>query len=106
MFIARIFPEKLRSFKLAPINQRRVQQFKANKRGYWSLWIFLALFTITLFAEFVANDKPLVVIYNGHVYLPVLSTLSETTFGGDFESEADYTDSYVQNLINENGRMI
>lgn len=65
-----------------PITQRRISQFKANKRGYVSFWIFLVLFTVTLFAEFIANDKPLLVKYENHFYYPTFVQYPETTFGG------------------------
>ena len=87
--------------ELSPINVRRWRNFKANRRGYSSLWIFLALFVVTLFAEFIANDKPLYLRYDGKSYFPVLFTYPETTFGGDFETAADYRDSYLQKLIVE-----
>jgi len=86
---------------LSPINIQRWRNFKANRRGYWSLWIFLALFVVTLFAEFIANDRPLYLRYDGKSYFPVLFTYPETTFGGDFETAADYRDSYLQKLIAE-----
>ena len=69
-----------------PLNQRRWQNFKANKRGYYSFWLFLVLFTLTLFAEVIANDKPLVVYFDGGIYLPVFKVYPETAFGGDFET--------------------
>ncbi len=89
--------------KLSPLERRRWQSFKANRRGYWSLWIFIALFIITLFSEFVANDKPVLVRFNGAFYHPILVTYAETEFGGEFELEADYRDPYVRDLINEKG---
>jgi microcin C transport system permease protein len=89
--------------KLSPVNRRRWETFKANQRGYWSLWIFLALFTVSLFADFIANDKPFLVTYNGKVYFPIFATYPETTFGGDFETAADYRDPYLQKLIAEKG---
>ncbi|WP_250658339.1 ABC transporter permease [Alkalimarinus coralli] len=89
-----------------PITQRRIDNFKANRRGYYSLWVFLFLFLFTLFAEFVSNDKPLLVYYDGSVYIPIFNTYTETEFGGDFETEADYRDSYIQDLINDKGWMI
>jgi microcin C transport system permease protein len=85
------------------IGRRRWANFKANRRGYWSFWIFLILFVVSLFAEFVANDKPFVVEYNGKFYFPSLFTYSETTFGGDFETAADYRDPYLQKLIADKG---
>ncbi len=92
-----------RRFALSPINKRRWQNFKTNRRGHWSLWIFLVLFVGTLFAEFIANDKPLYINYGGKSYFPVVFTYPETTFGGDFETAADYRDPYVQKLIAEKG---
>ena len=89
-----------------PITQRRLDNFKANRRGYYSLWIFAFLFLFTLFAEFISNDKPLLVYYDGSIYTPVFNTYTETEFGGDFETEADYRDSYIQELINEQGWMV
>ena len=89
--------------KLSPMGARRWQNFKANRRGYWSLWIFLALFLITLFAEFVANEKPILIRYDGGFYMPVFKSYAETEFGGEFELEADYKDPYVQELIADKG---
>lgn len=85
-----------------PINRRRLANFKANKRGFWSLWIFLFLFIASLFAELIANDQPLLVRYQGSFYFPVISTYHETTFGGEFDSPADYKDPYIAELITEN----
>ncbi|WP_456154527.1 ABC transporter permease [Spiribacter pallidus] len=92
--------------RLDPINQRRWAQFKANRRGWWSLWIFLVLFVVSLGAEFVANERPLVVHYDGGWYFPVLVSYPETTFGGDFPTEASYRDPYVAGLIEEKGWML
>ena len=72
-----------RRFTLSPINLRRWQNFKTNRRGYWSLWIFLVLFFITLLAEFIANDKPLYISFAGKSYFPVFFTYPETAFGGE-----------------------
>lgn len=91
---------------LSPITQRRIAQFKANKRGYYSLWVFIALFMIALLSNFIANDRPLVVSYDGALYFPVLKNYPETTFGGDFETEAEYRDEYVADQINEKGWML
>lgn len=91
---------------LSPITQRRLAQFKANTRGYWSLWVFLALFVIALSSNFIANDKPILVQYDGAYYFPVLKNYSETTFGGDFETEAEYRDAYISDMINEKGWML
>jgi microcin C transport system permease protein len=92
-----------RRFALSPINKRRWRNFKTNRRGYWSLWIFLVLFVVTLFAEFIANDKPLYLRYDGKSYFPVFFTYPETAFGGDFETAADYRDPYLQKLIADKG---
>ena len=89
-----------------PINQRRLDNFKANRRGYWSLWIFTFVFIVTLFAEFISNDQPLLISYDDSLYFPVINTYTETEFGGDFETAADYRDEYIQELINAKGWMI
>ncbi len=86
--------------------EKRISVFKANKRGYYSLWIFSFLFIITLFSEFIANDKPLLIVYKNEIFTPIFKSYSEQTFGGDFESEADYKDSFVQELINKDGYII
>lgn len=91
---------------LSPITKRRIAQFKANKRGYWSLWIFLTLFTVCMCAEFIANDRPLLVKYDGGYYMPVFQDYPETTFGGDFETKAEYRDPYVKDLIEAKGWMV
>ncbi len=87
---------------LGEIGKRRIRTFKANRRGYWSLWIFSALFIATLFAEFLTNDEPLLLRYEGAFYFPVFQAYPETTFGGFLETEADYSDPEVQELIEEN----
>ncbi len=92
-------PAAARRSRLSPLNQRRWRNFKANRRGFWSFWIFSALFLISLFAEVIANDRPLLLEYDGKLYVPVLFNYSETTFGGDFETSADYRDPYLQKLI-------
>ncbi len=91
---------------LNPITQRRLQQFKANKRGYVSLWLFSLLFIIAILANFIANDKPIILSYEGKLYAPVLFSYPETTFGGDFETEAEYRDPFVAELIEEKGWML
>ncbi len=91
---------------LTPLTQRRLSQFRANKRGHWSFWIFLVLFIICMGAEFVSNDKPLLVSYEGKIHAPVFKTYPETYWGGDFLTETDYRDHYVQELINEKGWML
>jgi len=78
-------------------------RFKANKRGFYSLWIFSFVFTLSLFAEFISNDKPLIVQYHNEYYFPVFVFYKETDFGGDFETEADYQDEYVRNILTTNG---
>ena len=91
---------------IGEIGQRRIRTFKANRRGYWSLWIFSALFIATLFAEVVANDEPLLVRYGGAFYFPVFQAYPETMFGGFLETEADYSDPEVQELIEEKGWIV
>jgi microcin C transport system permease protein len=96
-------PPPSRGFSLSPINRRRWANFKAHRRGFWSLWVFLILFVLSLFAEFIANDKPFLIKYDGKYYWPAVVTYAETTFGGDFETAADYRDPYLQKLIAEKG---
>ena len=88
-------------FRMSPLTRRRWENFKANKRGYWSLWIISTMVVLSMFAEFIANDAPLVVGYKGELYFPVLFTYPETEFGGVFETEAEYLEPFVQNLIKE-----
>lgn len=88
---------------LSPLGRRRLDNFKANRRGWWALWIFLALFTLSIFAEFIANDRPALVWFKGGVYCPALLSYPETTFGGDFATPADYRDPYVSSLIEKEG---
>jgi microcin C transport system permease protein len=90
-------------FTLTPINQRRWENFKSNRRGYWSLWIFLVLFVASLGAEFIANDKPFFVSFEGKFFYPALIDYPETAFGGDFETATDYRDPYLQKLVAEKG---
>lgn len=94
------------AFRLSPTSKRRLRNFKANRRGYVSLWIFLALFILSAPAEFIANDKPLIVNYDGELYFPVIASYTETEFGGEFETEADYRDPFVKDLITEKGWML
>jgi microcin C transport system permease protein len=92
--------------RLSPLTRRRIHNFRANRRGYWSLWVFLVLFGVSLFAELIANDRPLLVRYEGRFYVPVLVSYPETTFGGTFPTEADYRDPAVGRLIRAGGWMI
>ncbi|MFA8386943.1 MAG: ABC transporter permease [Pelagibaca sp.] len=90
-------------FALSPLNQRRWNNFKRNRRAFWSLWIFCILFGMSLFAEFIANDKPILVQYRGEFYTPIFNFYAETDFGGDFRTEAAYRDPEVQCLIRTGG---
>ena len=96
-------PPRLKRFALSPLNLRRWENFKRNRRGYWALWLFLVLFFVSLFAEFIANDKPFLILMNGRAYFPAVVTYPETTFGGDFETAADYRDPFLQDLIAKKG---
>ncbi len=93
-------------FRISPMTRRRLYNFRANRRGWWSFWIFMVLFTATLFAEFIANDKPVLIHFDGAYYAPVFKAYPETTFGGEFETEAEYRDPFVQEMINAKGWMI
>ena len=97
-----VLPERHR-LAISPLNRRRWLNFKANRRGYVAFWIFMVLFVISLFAEFIANDKPFYVSFEGRSYFPAVITYPETAFGGDFETAADYRDPYLQKLIAEKG---
>ncbi len=89
--------------RLTPLAIRRLENFRANRRAYGSLIIFLVLFGLSLMAELIANDRPLLVVYDGRYYFPVFVSYPETTFGGDFPTEADYRDPYLQELIAAKG---
>jgi microcin C transport system permease protein len=89
--------------RLNPLQRRRLASFKANRRAFWSLWIFLALFVITLFAEFVANDKPLLIRYQGELRMPIFTFYSEADFGGEFQTQAEYNAPEVRCLIRTGG---
>ncbi|WP_434567869.1 ABC transporter permease [Vibrio chagasii] len=89
-----------------PLAEARWLRFKANKRGFISLWIFTLLFGLSLFAEIIANDKPLLVSYDNQWFVPVINEYAETEFGGEFETEADYKDPYVIDLIEESGYIV
>jgi microcin C transport system permease protein len=88
---------------LSPLNRRRWDNFKANRRALWSLWIFAVLYGLSLMAEFIANDRPLLVQYQGGYYTPIFNFYPETEFGGDFRTEAVYRDVEVQCLIVSGG---
>ncbi|MBX5136291.1 ABC transporter permease [Rhizobium lentis] len=90
---------------LSPTNIRRWKNFRANGRGYWSLWLFLLLFGLSLFAEFLANDRPIIASYKGEILFPVLIDYPEEKFGG-FLAETDYRSSVIADEINANGWMI
>jgi len=101
-------PPERRWIKISPINKRRWENFKTNRRGYWSLWIFLALFLLTLFAEFIANDKPIYIHVNGQSYFPAVITYPDTAFARQpdpllFGTAADYRDPYLMDLIRQEG---
>ncbi|MDN3702255.1 ABC transporter permease [Vibrio artabrorum] len=89
-----------------PLAEARWLRFKANKRGFISLWIFTILFGLSLFAEMIANDKPLLVSYDNQWFVPIINQYAETEFGGEFETEADYKDPYVIELIEDSGYIV
>ena len=100
------FLQRMRGgIELSPINQRRWDTFKINRRGYWSLWVFLALFGVTLVAEVIANDRPLIASYKGEILFPVLTDYPEEKFGG-FLAVTDYKDPVILNEIGNNGWML
>ena len=88
---------------LSPLQRRRWEVFKLNRRGFWSLWVFLLLFGVSLGSEFIANDKPIVVKYDGQLYWPIFKAYPETAFGGIFETEAEYRDPAVKEMIAKTG---
>jgi microcin C transport system permease protein len=97
--------------RVSPLNKRRWQNFKANRRGYWSLWVFLALFVLSLFAEFIANDKPIFIHVNGKSFFPAVMTYPDTAFGKPddpnlFGTAADYRDPYLIGLIHKEGGLL
>jgi len=101
-------PVIFRRFALSPLNRRRWENFKVNRRGYWSLWVFLVLFLISLFAEFIANDKPIYIHVNGQSFFPAVVTYPDTAFAKTpdpnlFGTAADYRDDYLMGLINKAG---
>ncbi len=93
--------------RVSPLNRRRLKIFRAHSRGYWSMWIFLALFALSLFAEFIANDRPLLIHFDGRWFCPVLTDYSEDTFGSDMMPlAADYSDPELRAAINAKGWML
>ena len=97
---------RLSGFELSPLLKRRIKNFTSNKRAYVSLFAFITLFTLSLFAEFIANDRPILISHKGKIYFPILKEYPETAFGGEFEIEADYHDQYVLDLIKADGWML
>lgn len=93
----------MKRHRMSRINQERLRRFRSNRRGFISMWIFLAIFVISLFAEEIANEVPLLVRYNGTLYFPLVKTFTGKTFGGEFETAADYRDPKIQALIHQKG---
>jgi len=91
---------------MSPLAERRINTFKKNKRGWYSLILFVVMFTLSLGAEFIANEKPLLVSYQDELFSPVLFNYSETAFGGDFDAPADYRDPFIADKINAEGWML
>jgi microcin C transport system permease protein len=97
---------RLLGMPIRPLTRRRLDNFRANKRGYWSLWVFLTLFVVSLFAEFIANDKPILVKYDGAYYMPIFKFYPETAFGGQFPTQADFRDPYLSDKVNADGWIV
>ncbi|MCJ7642447.1 MAG: ABC transporter permease [Desulfobacterales bacterium] len=91
---------------ISPLTRRRLHNFRANRRGFWSLWIFLFVFSLSLLADVIANDRPLLVRYDGGFYFPIFKSYPETTFGGSFPTEAVYRDPAVIKMISDKGWII
>ena len=91
---------------ISPLTYRRLQNFRNNRRGYYSTIIFFLLFFISVFAEIIANDKPILLYFDGNIKFPILQEIPETYFGGEFETEADYKDPFVKELISSKGFFI
>jgi microcin C transport system permease protein len=91
---------------ITAVTRRRLRNFRANRRGFWSFWIFLVIFVVSLFAEVIANDRPLLIQYKGDFYAPLFVDYDEATFGGDLPTSADYRDPYLKKLIEDDGWMI
>src|SRR3546814_19830883 len=92
--------------RISPLNRRRLHNFRANQRGFWSLWIFLVLFILSLLAEFIANDRPFLVYYDGDFYVPIMRDYPETAFGGPFPTAADTKHQVWKEMRADRGRMI
>ncbi|MDI9408072.1 MAG: ABC transporter permease [Candidatus Pacebacteria bacterium] len=90
-------------FAISPLSQRRLTIFKSNRRGFYSFFIFIFIFVASLFAEVITNDRPIIINYNGQYYFPIVKSYSETTFGGELNSFADYRDPYLVDRINSHG---
>jgi len=91
--------------RLSPLNQRRLSLFKANRRGYWSFWMFLVLFFVSLFAELLVNDRPIMASYKGELLFPIVNEYDEAKFGG-FLAVTDFRDPYIQKEVEDNGWML
>lgn len=103
---APLLADKQRSQRLlSPLNRRRLANFRANRRGFWALWIFLVLFVLTSCAEFIANDRPFIAVYKGEILFPVFIAYPEEKFGG-FLATTDYRDPEIAREISANGFMI
>jgi microcin C transport system permease protein len=98
-------PTQIKKPFLSPVNRRRMENFRANKRGYWSFWIFLVLFGLSLVAELIANDRPVIASYKGEILFPVVVNYPEEKFGG-FLAETDYRSDFIQEEINAHGWMV
>ncbi|KAF0141905.1 MAG: microcin C transport system permease protein [Rhodospirillaceae bacterium] len=102
-----MFPSlRIPGFRFTPLSRRRWALFRANRCGFWAVWIFLALFGMSLLAELVANDRPWLVSFRGTLYVPIVVDYVETDFGGDFATRADFRDPYLYNLITADGWML
>jgi len=100
---AAVSQDRFLGVAIRPLTRRRIDNFKANRRGFWSLWLFLFLFFVSLFADVIANDRPMLIGYDGGLFAPVWFSYAETEFGGEFPTEADYTDPFVVELIEKKG---
>jgi len=98
-------PARLPWPRLTPLDRRRLENFRANSRGFWSFWLFLALFLLSLGSEFVANDRPIVALYKGELLFPAFVAYPEEKFGG-FYAQTDYRDPTIVKEISAHGWMI